>query len=214
MRRGIIPPDNPSFSKKPSMPGAPAKQTIKLDAAQDGNATLALAYRRPWEPAEPTRRVTLRAARLASLADITNPVAPTAAQAAPPNLPVRVPASPSAFPSHFSWASTDNWTGAPQVTPIRNQGACGSCWAFATVAPFESNILIKDYMSRDLSEQYLVSCNTDGWGCDGGWWGHDYHQWKPPVNDTVAGAVLESSFPYQAADVPCNATYSHPYKIQ
>jgi len=201
------------FQQKAKMPGAPAKQTIKLDAAQDGNATLALAYRRPWEPAEPTRRVTLRAARLASLADITNPVAPTAAQGALPNLPVRAPASPSALPSHFSWASSDNWTGAPQVTPIRDQGTCGSCWAFATVAPFESNILIKDNNSRDLSEQYLVSCNTDGWGCIGGWWGHKYHYNTVVPGDTVAGAVYETSVPYVAYDAPCNAPYSHPYKI-
>ncbi|MEW5720978.1 MAG: protease inhibitor I42 family protein, partial [Chloroflexota bacterium] len=87
-----------------NMPGAPAKQTIKLKAAQDGAATVALVYRRPFETAEPTRRVTVRAARLAALADLSDPVAPFAAQAAPPNLPVRAPQSAGALPSHFNWA--------------------------------------------------------------------------------------------------------------
>jgi C1A family cysteine protease len=203
----------PQFQQKANMPGAPAKQTIKLNVAQDGPASLALVYRRPFEAEEPMRRVTLRAARLASLADVTSPVALTSAQTAPPDLPVRAPQSTNALSSHFNWASTDNYTGAVKVTPIRNQGSCGSCWAFATVAPFESNILIKDSASANLSEQYLVSCNTSGWSCSGGWWAHDYHESRIVPNDTVAGAVYESAFPYGAYNAPCNAPYSHPYKL-
>jgi hypothetical protein len=195
------------------MPGAPAKQTIKLNAAQDGAASLALVYRRPFETAAPTRRVTLRAARLATLANITNPVAPSAAQAVPPDLPVRVPQSTSTLPSHFNWASTDNYTGAIKVTSIRNQGGCGSCWAFGTVAPFESNILIKDNVSTNLSEQFLVSCNTDGWGCGGGWWAHPYHYDTLSSGQSAIGAVLESAFPYVAYDAPCSSSYSHPYHL-
>ena len=204
------------FQQKANMPGAPAKQTIKLNVAQDGAASLALVYRRPFETEEPMRRVTLRAARLASLADVTSPVALTAAQTAPPNLPVRAPESVSTLPTTFNWASTDNWKGAPKVTPIRNQGGCGSCWAFATVAPFESNILIKDSVSADLSdlsEQYLVSCNTSGWSCSGGWWGHKYHYNTNGYGQTAAGAVYESAFPYVAYDAPCSTSYSHPYKL-
>ena len=203
----------PQFQQKANMPGAPAKQTIKLNAAQDGAASLALVYRRPFETEEPTRRVTLRAARLASLADVTSPVALTAAQTAPPDLPVRVPQTASALPSTFNWASSDNWKATPEVTPIRNQGNCGSCWAFATVAPFESNIMIKDGVSANLSEQYLVSCNTDGWGCNGGWWGHKYHYNTNAYGQTAAGAVYESAFPYVAYDAPCSTSYSHPYKL-
>uniref|UniRef100_A0A832A309 Peptidase C1A papain C-terminal domain-containing protein n=1 Tax=Desulfacinum infernum TaxID=35837 RepID=A0A832A309_9BACT len=50
---------------------------------------------------------------------------------------------------------------------------CGSCWAFATVAPFESLLLWKNGLTKDFSGQYLVSCNINGLGCDGGWWAHD-----------------------------------------
>ena len=61
------------------------------------------------------------------------------------------------LPSSFDWRSKNG------VTPIKNQGSCGDCWAFATVGPLESQILLKDGLTVDLSEQYLVSCNsTDG----------------------------------------------------
>ncbi|MCK4348384.1 MAG: hypothetical protein KAW47_07190, partial [Thermoplasmatales archaeon] len=79
-------------------------------------------------------------------------------------------------PEIFDWRDID---GVDYTTPIKSQGSCGSCWAFGTVAPLECNIKIKDGVTIDLSEQYLVSCNSDGWGCNGGWWAHDYHQWKP-----------------------------------
>ena len=112
-----------------------------------------------------------------------------------------------------SLPTTFNWCDSGACTPVKNQGSCGSCWAFGTVGPLECNIKLKDGVTVDLSEQWLVSCNTDGWGCDGGWWAHDYHQWKTdPCGGT--GAVLESYFPYVASDVPCNCPYPHDYFIE
>jgi len=105
-----------------------------------------------------------------------------------------------------------NWYDLGGCTPIKNQGNCGSCWAFGTVGPLESAILLSGGGEVDLSEQWLVSCNSDGWGCNGGWWAHDYHQWKTdPCGDT--GAVLESEFPYVAYNAPCNCPYPHDYLI-
>jgi len=105
-----------------------------------------------------------------------------------------------------------DWRQLGGCTPIKDQGGCGSCWAFGTVAPLECNILIKDKIEVDLSEQWLVSCNKNGWSCNGGWWAHDYHQWRMDrFNDT--GAVLEADFPYNAYDEPCNGPYPHPYLI-
>lgn len=95
---------------------------------------------------------------------------------------------------------------SPYVTPIRDQGQCGSCWAFAGVAAFESAIYKKDGIAVDLSEQYLVSCNDDGWSCNGGWWAYDLF-----VNP---GAEMESCFPYTATDVPCNWNCPYPYVAQ
>ena len=108
------------------------------------------------------------------------------------------------LPASFDWRDLDG------CVPIRAQGSCGSCWAFGTMAPLECNILIKDGVEENLSEQWLVSCNSDGYDCGGGWWVHDYHQWKgDPCGGS--GAVLEADFPYEAADLPCNCPYPHAY---
>ncbi|MGD8450709.1 MAG: C1 family peptidase [Phycisphaerae bacterium] len=110
------------------------------------------------------------------------------------------------LPTSFDWRALGG------CTPIRDQGACGSCWAFGTVGPLECNILIRDGDTVDLSEQWLVSCNREGYGCGGGWWVHQYHQ---STTDSCGGtgAVLESAFPYTAQDSPCGCPYAHPYVI-
>ncbi|UCE62104.1 MAG: hypothetical protein JSU63_10415 [Phycisphaerales bacterium] len=105
-----------------------------------------------------------------------------------------------------------DWRDYGCCTPVRNQGGCGSCWAFATVGALEQNIIIQDNQSVDLSEQWLVSCNRDGWSCGGGWWAHDYHDWK---TDTCGGrgSVFESDFPYTGTNASCNCPYPHDYLI-
>lgn len=110
------------------------------------------------------------------------------------------------LPSSFDWRAV----GLP---PVRNQGGCGSCWAFGTMGPLESQIMIQSGTVVDLSEQYLVSCNESGWDCGGGWWAHDYHEWRMPTGETEAGAVLEADFPYQASNAACNSPYDHAYQI-
>ena len=117
------------------------------------------------------------------------------------------PCTPTrALPEYFNWCDQGG------CTPVKHQGGCGSCWAFGTVGPLECNILIKDGVTVNLSEQWLVSCNSDGYSCGGGWWAHDYHQWKTdPCGGT--GAVLEEHFPYVAYDAACNCPYPHEYLI-
>lgn len=104
--------------------------------------------------------------------------------------------SPEALPTSF----------LGYATSVKNQGSCGSCWAFSTIGLTESMILKKDGIEVDLSEQYLVSCNTYGWGCSGGLW----------ANDMIVspGAMMESCFPYVATDAPCNTSCPYPYSIQ
>jgi C1A family cysteine protease len=106
-----------------------------------------------------------------------------------------------------------NWCDQNGCTPVKDQGNCGSCWAFATVSPLESLIKINDGETVDLSEQYLVSCNDEGWGCDGGFWAHDYHQYKKVSGEYEAGAVQESNFPYQASDATCNPPHEKSQQI-
>ncbi len=105
-----------------------------------------------------------------------------------------------------------DWREVTAVPPVRNQGGCGSCWAFATVGALECAIWRIDGEQADLSEQWLVSCNRAGWGCDGGWWAHGYH--KTTLDQCGnSGAVYESLFPYMASDRPCGCTYSHKHFI-
>jgi C1A family cysteine protease len=119
------------------------------------------------------------------------------------------------LPPRFDWREQVEG-GLP---PVRDQGSCGSCWAFATVGALECNIKIRDKVSVDLSEQWLVSCNQETvpreWGCLGGWWAHEYfikNSKTDPCGDS--GAVLEINFPYEAEDVDCDCPYQHDYFIQ
>jgi len=93
---------------------------------------------------------------------------------------------------------TFNWEDSGKVTPVRNQGSCGSCWIFAATAALEAIYKIQMQVEYDLSEQQILSCVSGGWGCDGGWMDYAYEHYRD------YGAILESAMPYQADDlVPC-----------
>jgi putative hemolysin len=100
------------------------------------------------------------------------------------------------LPETFDWRNKDgqNW-----MTPIKDQGVCGSCWAFAAVGTVEPqyNIFANDSnIDLDLSEQYLVSCSGAG-DCDGGL----VEGALEFVRDE--GITDEACFPYTATDSPC-----------
>jgi hypothetical protein len=85
-----------------------------------------------------------------------------------------------------------------KVTPIKNQGPCGSCWAFTTAAAIESQYLLRFNQSLDLSEQSLVSCNSGAWGCNGG----NVVQTLTYVQKN--GIASETCMPYTVADGTCS----------
>jgi len=113
-----------------------------------------------------------------------------------------------------------DWRDFGVVPPIRNQGACGSCWAFGTVGPLECQIMMCNGGTEvDLSEQWLVSCNQSGWSCSGGWFANEYHlcaSCSGRATDECgdSGAVLEEDFPYCACNADCDCPYDHPYTIE
>lgn len=113
-------------------------------------------------------------------------------------------------PSSWDWRNKDgkDWT-----TPIKDQGDCGSCYAFGSYAAMESCIKIKSNkpdLSIDLSEQFMVSCGKEWvsgiFGCDGAQ--------LDPIFQFIEtyGAIPESCFPYTSwsgSVHPCSSKCSN-----
>uniref|UniRef100_A0A8R1HTA7 Pept_C1 domain-containing protein n=1 Tax=Caenorhabditis japonica TaxID=281687 RepID=A0A8R1HTA7_CAEJA len=68
----------------------------------------------------------------------------------------------SPFPDFFDWRDRN------VVTPVKAQGQCGSCWAFASTATVEAAYAIAHGEKRNLSEQTLLDCDLVDNACDGG----------------------------------------------
>ncbi len=200
---GLRTPDHELSKLGTPLLGAPQIQVLRFAGLHAGQSELTLAYRRPWEQQEvaPQETYSISVNVLGTFNGAYTPLEDQGAQF------VESPAFQDeaqilALPTSYNWCDHNG------CTPVKNQGSCGSCWAFGTVAPLESAIRRMDGVTRDLSEQYLVSCNSDNWGCDGGWWAHDYHQWKKVAGQATAGAVYEADFPYTGTDSACNPSHT------
>jgi len=115
-------------------------------------------------------------------------------------VPVQMPAED--FLAHMALPVLLDWRnlGGNWITSIKNQGSCGSCWAFATTALLEAMVKISKHMSQDidLSEQMLLSCSNAG-DCELG--GYAY---KAAQYIKTTGIPSESCYPYLASKTSCN----------
>ncbi|NLG26642.1 MAG: hypothetical protein GX557_01945, partial [Chloroflexi bacterium] len=105
------------------------------------------------------------------------------------------------FPARFDWRDQG------VVTNLQDQGACGSCWAFATLASWESKLLRSGQGLWDLSENNVAECLWaavyQGFnGCIGG------NFWMAASHLALKGAVTEACDPYNAANQLCNGSCS------
>jgi len=115
------------------------------------------------------------------------------------NLPVAAEVSESelqALPDNFDWR-----THTPAVvTPVKDQGQCGSCWAFSTTGNTEGQHALKTGTLVSLSEQNLMDCSTSfgNQGCDGGLMSYAFE-----YIISNKGIDTEASYPYLGVDSSC-----------
>jgi predicted secreted protein len=172
-----------------------------------GSTSLTLVYNRPWEEQAPGD------ATYALVVDVQGPY--TGSYVEPlPELPTRSEllgdeaVAEGAVPSRFNLCDPGDGSYS-KCTPIKNQGNCGGCWAFATAGVFENLLYFANpSVTPDLSEQYLISCNKEGYSCAMGGlsaFGYYVNKYKSPP-ETAAGAVYEADFPFKGKDGSCGSS--------
>jgi len=91
-----------------------------------------------------------------------------------------------------------DWREKNAVGPIKDQGQCGSCWAFSTVGNLEGLHAIKTGKIAQYAEQQLVDCDSTDSGCEGGLMENAFEYIK-----SAGGIELQKDYPYTAEDDTC-----------
>jgi C1A family cysteine protease len=99
-----------------------------------------------------------------------------------------------------------DWRNENVITPVKDQGACGSCWAFSTTGAFEAALQIQHKTEHlvSLSEQELVDCSRSygNFGCNGGLMSFAFNYIKDHK------LSLGKDYPYKGRDQKCTANQS------
>jgi cathepsin L len=97
-----------------------------------------------------------------------------------------------------------DWTTKGAVTPIKNQGQCGSCWAFSTTGSLETAYFLKNNELKSFSEQQLVDCSKTygNMGCNGGLMDYAFQY------VAKSGITTEDKYAYKGRDGSCQSATS------
>jgi len=98
-----------------------------------------------------------------------------------------------------------DWVAKGATTPVKDQGQCGSCWAFSTTETVESANLVAGKHVVPGAPQEIVDCDSSDSGCNGG----DPQEALGWVQQQ-GGLDAESCYPYQAQDGSCASANCQP----
>jgi len=122
-----------------------------------------------------------------------------------PSLPAR-PMLPRSIRLPTNFDAREQWPQCPSVSEIRDQGACGSCWAFGAVEAITDRTCIKSGETVDYhisAEDLFTCCFACGNGCDGGDPGQAWEWWV--TNGIVTGSNYTAHSGCQPYEVkPCD----------
>jgi C1A family cysteine protease len=114
--------------------------------------------------------------------------------------------------STFDWCDTTNSKNVNECSPIKNQGACGGCWAFSATETVESAISIFHDVHPVivLSPQQLISCSSayGNHGCGGGWYYYAWNYMKNNAQETEADYPYSNQSYYYGVTGACTADTS------
>jgi len=146
---------------------------VEENLNNDNTFTLEINKFADWTPAEFKRILTLKKAESKSTRSLVN--------------------------YNVSIPTSIDWRTEGAVNAVKDQGQCGSCWAFSAVAALEGRWKIKSGNLLNLSEQQLVDCSGSygNEGCNGGWMDQGFEYARD------FGMETQAVYPYAAVDQAC-----------